>query len=69
MSKLEEFQPNASVRGVLPDRLVTVVSAQWFGSNALELTYKDGDGRLAITLLYRDDEKRRSLGAPGTVAH
>jgi hypothetical protein len=58
MSKLEDFQPNASVRGILPDRLVTVVSAQWFGSNALELNYKDGDGRLTNTLPYRDDETR-----------
>jgi len=41
MSKLEQLQPNASVRGILPDCLVTVVSAQWFGSQTLELTYKD----------------------------
>ena len=44
MSRLEDLQPNASVRGILPDRLVTVVNVQWFGSEALELTYKDPSG-------------------------
>jgi len=30
--RLEEIQPNATVQGILPDALVTVVSTQWFGS-------------------------------------
>ena len=58
MSKLEELQPNAAVRGILPDSLVTVVGVQWFGSEALELTYKDPGGRVANLLLYRHDEAR-----------
>ncbi len=56
MNSLEDLQPNASVRGILPDRLVTVVNVQWFGSEALELTYKDPSGRVANVLLYRHDE-------------
>ena len=40
MAKLEDLQPNAEIRGILPDSLVTVVNVQWFGSEALELTYK-----------------------------
>src|SRR5262249_30920834 len=58
MSKLEELTPNAAVQGILPDRLVTVVSAQWFGSEAIELTYKSPDGKVANELLYRHDESR-----------
>src|SRR2546426_2986225 len=58
MSKLEEVQPSASLRGILPDALVTVVSVQWFGSEALELTYKDPAGKVANQLLYRHDEPR-----------
>src|SRR5213596_3989717 len=58
MSRLEDLQTNASVRGILPDCLVTVVSVQWFGSEALELTYKDPAGRVANELLYRHDEPR-----------
>src|SRR5436853_3597786 len=58
MSTLEQLQPNASVRGILPDSLITVVNVQWFGSEALELTYKDPSGRVANQLLYRHDEPR-----------
>lgn|SRR5262249_9202079 len=58
MSKLEQLTPNAAVRGILPDGLVTVVSVQWFGSEALELTYKSANGKVANELLYRHDEAR-----------
>src|SRR5437879_1482088 len=58
MSKLEELQTNASLRGILPDALVTVVTIQWFGSEAVELTYKDPAGKVANQLLYRHDEPR-----------
>jgi hypothetical protein len=63
--KLEEIQPNASVKGILPDSLVTVVNVQWFGSEALELTYKDPGGRVANQLLYRHDEPRLEIVEQG----
>jgi hypothetical protein len=44
MTRLEDLRPNAAVRGILPDAQVSVVTTQWFGSNALELTYKDHAG-------------------------
>src|SRR2546425_6174128 len=65
MTKLEDLRPNASVRGILPDALVTVVGAQWFGSEALELTYKDPAGRVANQLLYRHDELRLEVVEQG----
>jgi superfamily II DNA or RNA helicase len=58
MSRLEELTPNASVRGILPSALVTVVNVQWHGSAAIELTYKDPSGKVANELLYRHDEPR-----------
>jgi SNF2 family DNA or RNA helicase len=58
MTRLEDLQPQAAVRGILADSLVTIVNVQWFGSNALELTYKDTGGKVANTLLYREDESR-----------
>ncbi len=63
--QLEDLQPNANVRGVLPDSLVTVVNVQWFGSEALELTYKDAGGRVANQLLYRHDELRLDIVEQG----
>ena len=58
VSKLEDLTPNTSVRGILPDSLITVVGVQWYGSDAVELTYKDAGGRVANQLLYRSDESR-----------
>src|SRR6202167_6833800 len=65
MSRLEDLQPNAAVRGILPDALVTVISVQWFGSEALELTYKTTLGKVANELLYRHDEQRLELVEQG----
>jgi len=58
VSRLEDLTPNAALRGILPDALVTVVNVQWFGSEALELTYKTPTGKVANELLYRHDEAR-----------
>ena len=63
--QLEDLQPRCAVRGVHPDGLVTVVSVQWFGSEALELTYKTPAGTVANELLYRQDETRLEVVAAG----
>src|SRR4051795_1768297 len=65
MIKLEQLQPGAAVRGIVPDALVVVVSVQWFGSAALELTYKTPTGKVANELLYRHDEPRLELVEQG----
>ena len=65
MIVLEDLKPNAAIRGLLPDSLVTVVSVQWFGSEALELTYKTPGGKVANELLYRSDEPRLDLVEQG----
>ncbi len=64
-TRLEDLKPNAAVRGILPDCLVTVVGVQWFGSEALELTYKDPGGRPGNVLLYRHDEPRLEVAEQG----
>lgn len=58
MNRLEDLRPNATVKGILQDCLVTVVNVQWYGSTAVELTYKTPDGKVANELLYRHDEPR-----------
>ncbi|WP_298135103.1 helicase-related protein [Acidiferrobacter sp.] len=58
MSRLEDLQPHTAIRGILPDTQVTVVSVQWLGSEALELTYKTPTGKVANEILYRTDESR-----------
>lgn len=65
MARLEDLKQGASVKGILPDCLVTVVNVQWFGSEALELTYKDSSGKLASELVYRHDEPRLEIAEFG----
>ncbi|MEZ5318410.1 MAG: helicase-related protein [Vicinamibacterales bacterium] len=62
---LEQLTPNTSVRGLLPDTAVTVVSVQWYGADAVELTFKTPDGRVANQLLARHDEARLELVEAG----
>ena len=63
--KLEDIQPNASLRGIRPDSAVTVVSVQWHGSDALTLVYRDASGRVADEILYRHDEPRLEVVVTG----
>ncbi len=65
MAQLEDLKPNAAVRGILPDAPVTVVAVQWYGSEALELTYKTATGQVANLLLYRHDEPRLEVVEQG----
>jgi superfamily II DNA or RNA helicase len=65
MARLEDLQPNASIRGILPDSAVTVVNVQWHGSDALTLVYRDASGRVADEILYRHDEPRLDVLTTG----
>ncbi len=65
MTRLEDLQPQAAVRGILPDTIVTAVAVQWYGDSALELTYKDPTGRVGQVVLYRDDEPRLEIVQAG----
>ena len=56
MARLEDLTRGATVEGVLPEGVVTVIDAKWHGSSVVELTYKDAGGRLGNELLYRDRE-------------
>src|SRR2546426_5863251 len=54
MARLEQLTREATVKGILPDALVTVVDVQWHGDVAIPLTYRDATGRLGNEILYRD---------------
>ena len=63
--KLEDLQAPAAVRGVVADSLVTVVSASWIGTDAVELVYRTAGGELGSQILYRDDEARLEIAEQG----
>jgi hypothetical protein len=60
---LEDLTPGTRVRGLLPDRPVTVVHADWHGMQVITLTYRDDGGVVGNQLLCRDDEARLRLEA------
>ncbi|MCS6778059.1 MAG: hypothetical protein NZ557_16165, partial [Chthonomonadaceae bacterium] len=63
--RLEDLQPGAMVRGILPEAAVRVESVQWHGSNALTLVYRTLEGRVADQLLYRENEADLDLVEEG----
>jgi len=65
MAKLEDLTRSAAVRGILPDCLVTVIDVKWYGSEVIELTYKDPLGKPGVELLYRDREPALEVVAAG----
>ena len=52
MTKLEDLKRGATVKCILPDSLVTVVDVKWYGSAAVELTYKDPASALSKACQY-----------------
>jgi len=67
MARLEDLKRGSLVKGVIPGETITVIDAQWHGSNVIELTYKHADGRLGNELLYRDREPVIEIAEPGRV--
>ena len=61
----DQLTTGASVRVILPNAAVTVVTVQWHGSDALMLTYRDPAGRVAEEILYRHYEARIDLVEAG----
>jgi superfamily II DNA or RNA helicase len=65
VATLEQLQPGCMVRGVLPGESVEVVSARFFGSQVVELTYRTTSGQVGQVLLYRADENHLELVETG----
>ena len=62
---LEDLRPQTVLCGILPDALVTVISASWHGADALTLVYRDPQGKVADEILYRHDEGRLEVVEAG----
>ena len=65
MARLEELTVGAVVRGLSPHGAVTIEAVKWYGSDALEVTYKDSTGRVEQEMLYRDREPTLEVEAKG----
>ena len=56
MSKLQDITVGSHLTGVAGNEPVQVVAVQWYGTNVIEITYKNFKGVPGTQLLYRDDE-------------
>lgn len=66
---LEDLKPGLRVDGLIPpSAVITVVAAQWHGSDALELTYKTSAGHLGQQVVFRRDQDQLSVAATGSRA-
>ena len=65
MAALDDVKPGATVRGVVPGHSVRIVSVDWIGNQAINLVYREPDGGVSETTLYRDDENRLGIETRG----
>lgn len=56
MARLEELKSGIQLTGIVPQQAVTIVDVAWHGTAAVEIIYKQADGRPGNQLLYRSDE-------------
>jgi SNF2 family DNA or RNA helicase len=65
MTRLEDLKPGSIVRNLIHHREVEVIQTKWWGSSALDVTYKDHDGNLGQQILYREQEQSLEIIQPG----
>lgn len=56
MAKLEEVVTGSHISGITSGENVEILAVKWYGSNAIEVTYKNLTGQLGSRILYREDE-------------
>ena len=56
MARLEEITVGSTVLGIEGNEPVTIVAVQWYGTNVIEVTYKDSRSKVGNQLIYREDE-------------
>jgi superfamily II DNA or RNA helicase len=65
---LEELKPGLRISGLIPAEVVTVIFAQWHGTDALELTFKTTAGTLDQQVIFRKDQDKLSVAQTGSRA-
>lgn len=58
MARLEDIIVGSHLTGIAGNEPISVVAVQWYGTNVIEITYKNSRGVPGTQLLYREDEER-----------
>ncbi len=66
MAKLEDLKRSAQVKGLVPSGAAIILNVQWHGSDVLEVTYRDVEGKDHSELLFRDRETDLEVIEAGT---
>ena len=61
MATLEEITVGSNVTGIISNESVTIIAVQWYGTNVIEITYKNSKGVPGTQLLYREDEGKLAV--------
>lgn len=56
MPRLEDITVNSVVKGLVSNSAVTIKHTEMFGSQAMQVTFVDAEGRPGTQLIYRDQE-------------
>ncbi len=54
--RLEELIPGTAVRGLVAGSVARIVQVEWFGDQAVKVTYEEPGGAVRNRLVYRTDE-------------
>ena len=65
MAVLEKIKPGAMIKGVVQGHSVQIISVDWIGNQAINIVYREPDGGVSESTLYRDDENRLGIEARG----
>jgi NADPH-dependent ferric siderophore reductase len=65
MSRLEQLTPGASVRGLVAGTVAKVVQVEWFGDQAVKLTFEEPGGTVRSRPVHRNDEPSLDLVGEG----
>lgn len=56
MARLEDITVGSTVKGIAGNEPVSIVAVQWYGTNVIDITYKNSQNVPGTQLLYREDE-------------
>ena len=56
MARLEDITVGSSIQRIVVNETVTIISVQWYGTNVIEVTYKNNKGALGAQMPFRDNE-------------
>ncbi|HPB76556.1 MAG TPA: hypothetical protein PLY96_15075, partial [Chromatiaceae bacterium] len=56
MAPLEQIKAGAYLKGLTPTGTAKVVNLEWFGDQAIKVTFEDAAGKVGNRLVYRNEE-------------